>query len=302
MTPRNGAQRRLLQLGTLTLLGSRYFEADGRLLHALTTFNLCCLDGTYNDISRRQGFFSRLKVLGPPSLANMRFSSTDVLLIISLFNSNFLFAFAQNFAFTVAGSVTAGSAVAVTWPTSVDLSDLTFALLFKQGDRSTGGYVIDVVADSGIPNTGSYTWNVPSTIPSGGGYYLRLQTGLASDWEGGLQVGGSGATSADVYGLSNTFVVVSTFPSSSISNPTFSVAPVTSSSTSSTPSSSSSTSSTTSSSTPIPSPTTNPKPRNRAGVIAGSVIGGLAALGLLAGLAGLGAHLANQKVIVIIIP
>ena len=229
----------------------------------------------------------------------MRFSFTDVLLIISLLNSNFLFAFAQNFAFTVAGSVTAGTAVAVTWSPSVDPSDLTFALLFKQGDRSTGGYVINVVADSGIPNTGSYTWNVPSTIPSGGGYYLRLQTGLASDWEGGLQVGGFGATSADVYGLSNTFVVVSTVPSSSISNPTFSVAPVTSSSTSSTPSSSSSTST---SSTPIPSSTTNPKPRNRAGVIAGSVIGGLAALGLLAGLAWLAAHLANQKVIGLIFP
>ena len=230
-----------------------------------------------------------------PSPVNMRFSFANVLLIVSLSNSNCLFSFAH-FTFTAPGSINAGSTVAFTWPTTDNPSDLTFALLLKQGNPSGVNYVVQVVEQSGIPNTGSYTWNVPSTIASGGNYYLRLQTGLDSDWGGGL--GTTPATSGEVYGFSNHFVMVSTVPSSSILSPTTSVAPITLLPTSPTSPSASYAPSSTSPTTPSFSPTqtSSPKPRKIAGIVTGSVIGVVA---LFAGLACLATYFANKQVIAI---
>ena len=231
----------------------------------------------------------------PPSPVNMRFSFANVLLIVSLSNSNCLFSFAH-FTFTAPGSINAGSTVAFTWPTTDNPSDLTFALLLNQGNSSGVNYVVQVVEQSGIPNTGSYTWNVPNTIASGGSYYLRLQTGLASDWGGGL--GTTPATTGEVYGLSNYFVMVSTVPSSSILSQTTSITPITLLATSPTSPSASYAPSSTSPTTPSlsPAPTSSTSSRKKAGIITGSVIGGIA---LFAGLACLATCFAHKQVIAI---
>jgi hypothetical protein len=48
-----------------------------------------------------------------------------------------------------------------------------------------------------------YVWNVPNTLPSGDDYYIRLQTGTSDDWDGGRDT--SPPASGAVYGTSGYF-------------------------------------------------------------------------------------------------
>jgi hypothetical protein len=83
-------------------------------------------------------------------------------------------------------------------------SNLALSVLLKQGRGEEIG-VISIPAPRDVPNNGLYVWNVANTLPPGDDYYIRLQTGTSDDWNGGLDA--SPPTSGGVYGTTGYFSI-----------------------------------------------------------------------------------------------
>lgn len=226
-------------------------------------------------------------------------SFANVLVIIFLLVPCILAA--TPFAVVAPTPITAGSTVSITWSASSNPGNLPFSVLLKQGNPSASNFVVNILTSGNTPNSGTFSWTVPTTLPSGNNYYIRLQTGLPSDWSGGL--GTTAPTSNGAYGLSNIVIINSAIPSTTYLNPTTSIAPSTPVSTTS--SITSPTTSNPSSAVPSSSPGATPSAaaaiahhsHPSAGVIAGPIVGGLAGLALLAALLAFLVNAANSKVI-----
>jgi hypothetical protein len=113
------------------------------------------------------------------------------------------------------GSVIAGTAVNIVWDAARNSDNLSLSVLLKQGRSSEGGRVVNIPASRGVLNDGLFVWHVENSLPPGGDYYIRLQTGISDDWNGGLTT--SLPTPGATYGLAGYFTINSTFNGSAAS-------------------------------------------------------------------------------------
>jgi hypothetical protein len=119
------------------------------------------------------------------------------------------------------GTITSGSEVKIVWNVLENLANLTLSVLLQREDPDQGLVVVSVISAGGVPNSGSFLWSVDSSIKSSEGYFIRLQTGSSSDWDGGT--GTSPPTPDDVYGLTGCFPIISPPTTSSGGTPSRSV-------------------------------------------------------------------------------
>jgi Ser-Thr-rich glycosyl-phosphatidyl-inositol-anchored membrane family len=186
----------------------------------------------------------------------MSFSFTSFFLVVVFFVSYIAAHDLTVFTPTDSQNLVLGTRVSTTWNSSDDPGH-TLAILLQQGNHTVPGQVsvkIATIVYNNVPNTGSWVWTLDPKLPSGNDYYIRIQSGTADDWGGGVGDASSAPSPTDVYGFSSYFNIV---PSTVLPS---------------------------SSATPVPtSPASTSKSSHgtNVGVIVGPILGGLAALGLL---------------------